>query len=135
MPYVAAYDMFAVITELNVVSFITVLTYCLENGKGIKSILLATTAIAVFQAAVSVLSNGSMMKIQEKYAKTSREFDLLLGEKFMNMDFDILEGPTGREKIKKQKTRFQKLPRRTINKFTPFKHTKNTNANENQLKE
>ena len=89
--------------ELNVVSFITVLTYCLENGKGIKSILLATFAIAIFQAAVSVLSNGFMVKIQEKYAKTSREFDLLLGEKLMNMDFDILEGPKGREKYQKAK--------------------------------
>ena len=103
LPYCAAHASLDVIMELNVVSFITVLTYCLENDKGIKSILLATAAIAIFQAAVSVLSNGFMVKIQEKYAKTSREFDLLLGEKLMNMDFDILEGPTGREKYQKAK--------------------------------
>ena len=103
LPYSIAEDVFAVIMELNVVSFITALTYCLENDKGIKSILLATAAIAVFQAAVSVLNNGCVMKVQEKYTKTSRKFDLLLGEKLMNMDFDILEGPTGREKYQKAK--------------------------------
>ena len=70
LPYCAAHASLDVIMELNVVSFITVLTYCLENDKGIKSILLATAAIAIFQAAVSVLSNGFMVKMQEKYAKT-----------------------------------------------------------------
>ena len=103
LPYCVAGDVFAVIMELNVLSFVTALTYCLENDKGIISILASTLGIAVFQAAISIASNSCFTKIQEKYAKTSREFDIMLSEKLMDMDFDIIEGPVGREKYQKAK--------------------------------
>ena len=37
-----------VIFELNVVSFVTALTYCLEHHMGIKSILLVTSGLRLF---------------------------------------------------------------------------------------
>lgn len=103
LPHCIVYDISTVIMELNVVSFVTALTYCLENSEGIKTILLATVAIALFQTAVSFFNNREWNIICEQRAKNIREFDILLNEKLMNMDFELIEGPLGREKYQKAK--------------------------------
>lgn len=103
LPHCFVYDIGTVIMELNVVSFVTALTYCLENGKGIKNILLATAVIAFIQMAVSYANNREWNIICKKRAKNSREFDILLSEKLMDMDYELIEGPVGREKYQKAK--------------------------------
>ena len=103
LPHCIVYDIGTVIMELNVVSFVTALTYCLENGKGIKNILLATAVIAFIQMAVSYANNREWNIICKKRAKNSREFDILLSEKLMDMDYELIEGPVGREKYQKAK--------------------------------
>ena len=103
MPMNMAYDIFVVIVELGVASFATSLTYCLENQKGLSSIVLVTLAVTVIQIIANSMSNILWQKIQSKRIQIERNFDVLLGQKVMDMDFDLLEGPIGREKYQKAK--------------------------------
>lgn len=94
---------FIILMELIVAYFVTVLTWCIENEKGISSIVLAALGLAAFSVLTSFISNRLNEKILVKKNETNRQFDLLLGEKIMDMDFEIAEGPSGRDKYQKAK--------------------------------
>ena len=94
---------FIILMELIVNYFVTGLTWCIENEKGIFNIILTALGMAVFSVLVSFISNRLNEKILIKKNEINREFDLLLGEKIMDMDFQIAEGPTGRNKYQKAK--------------------------------
>lgn len=103
IPVSIGISVFNVVMELNVVSFITALTYCLENKKGIGSILIATGIVLVIQVAASLLSNKTTLIMRIKLGRITRHFDVLLAEKVMDLDFDIIEGTAGRDKYQKAK--------------------------------
>lgn len=103
LPSKFAYCVFNVIFQLGVASFATSLTYCLENGKGLPVILLVTLGVAVTQIVASSLMNIFYQSVECKNDKIKRNYDVLLGQKVMNMDFDLFEGPVGREKYQKAK--------------------------------
>ncbi len=92
-----------ILMELIVAYFVTILTWCIENEKGISSIVLAALGLAAFSVLTSFISNRLNEKILVKKNEINRRFDLLLGEKIMDMDFEIAEGPTGRDKYQKAK--------------------------------
>ena len=94
---------FIILMELIVNYFVTGLTWCIENEKGIFNIILTALGMAAFSVFVSFISNRLNEKILIKKNEINREFDLLLGEKIMDMDFQIAEGPTGRNKYQKAK--------------------------------
>lgn len=103
MPMNVVYDIFVVIVELGVASFATSLTYCLENRKGLPAIILVTIAVTLVQIFANSMSNILWQRIQGKRIQIERNFDVYLGQKVMDMDFDLLEGPVGREKYQKVK--------------------------------
>lgn len=103
IPMNIVYDIFVVIVELGVASFATSLTYCLENQKGLSAIVLVTLAVTAVQIISNSASNVLWQKIQSKRIQVERNFDVYLGQKVMDMDFDLLEGPVGREKYQKAK--------------------------------
>lgn len=103
MPMNVVYDIFVVIVELGVASFATSLTYCLENRKGLSAIILVTIAVTLVQIFSNSMSNILWQRIQGKRIQIERNFDVYLGQKVMDMDFDLLEGPVGREKYQKAK--------------------------------
>lgn len=94
---------FIILMELLVAYFVTILTWCLENEKGLVYIIGAALALAVFSVLTSFISNKLNEKINVKKNEINRHFDLLLGEKIMDMDFELAEGPAGREKYQKAK--------------------------------
>lgn len=94
---------FIILMELIVAYFVTVLTWCIENEKGISSIILAALGLAAFSVFTSFISNRLNERICIKKNEINRQFDLLLGEKIMDMDFEIAEGPSGRDKYQKAK--------------------------------
>lgn len=103
IPMNIMYDIFVVIVELGVASFATSLTYCLENQKGLTAIVLVTLTVTAVQIISNSASNVLWQKIQSKRIQIERNFDVHLGQKVMDMDFDLLEGPVGREKYQKAK--------------------------------
>lgn len=94
---------FIILMELIVAYFVTVLTWCIENEKGISSIILAALGLAAFSVFTSFISNRLNERICIKKNEINKQFDLLLGEKIMDMDFEIAEGPSGRDKYQKAK--------------------------------
>jgi len=90
-----------IVFRLNAVSFITAITYCLENQKGIKDILLTVAVITAIQLAAILLNNRCIQTTSLMKAKLDRSFDIMLAKKVMDMDFDLIEGPVGREKYQK----------------------------------
>ncbi len=94
---------FIILMDLIVAYFVTALTWCIENEKGIVTIVLAALGLAAFSVFTSFISNRLNEKICVKKYEINRQFDLLLGEKVMDMDFEIAEGPTGRNKYQKAK--------------------------------
>ena len=58
-----------------------------------------TAALVLLRFGQGRLGRASEMKS----AAVSRRFDLLLSEKIMDMDFELAEGPVGREKYQKAK--------------------------------
>ena len=94
---------FIILMELIVAYFVTVLTWCIENEKGISSIILAALGLAAFSVFTSFISNRLNERICIKKNELNRQFDLILGEKIMDMDFEIAEGPSGRDKYQKAK--------------------------------
>ena len=103
IPMNIVYDIFVVIVELGVASFATSLTYCLENQTGLTAIVLVTLAVTAVQIISNSASNVLWQKIQSKRIQIERNFDVYLGQKVMDMDYDLLEGPIGREKYQKAK--------------------------------
>lgn len=103
IPMNVLYDIFVVVVELGVASFATTLTYCLENNKGLSAIVFVTLSVTVVQIFSNSMSNILWQKIQGKRIQIERNFDVFLGQKVMDMDFDLLEGPVGREKYQKAK--------------------------------
>ena len=103
IPINIAIAVFDVVFELNVVGFVTALTYCLENNMGIKSILLVTAGVATVEFMSVLLNNSLECRFKVRQAETNRKLDILLAEKIMNMDFDLIEGSLGREKYQKAK--------------------------------
>lgn len=94
---------FIILMELLVAYFVTGLTWCIENGRGIRDIVLTALGMAAFSVFTSIVSNRLNEKILIKRNEINREFDLLLGSKIIDMDFEIVEGPTGRNKYQKAK--------------------------------
>ncbi len=94
---------FTILMELIVAYFVTVLTWCIENEKGIAAIISASALLAVFSVFTACISNKLNEKINVKKNEINKQFDLLLGEKLMDTDFEITEGPVGREKYQKAK--------------------------------
>ncbi len=94
---------FIILMDLIVAYFVTTLTWCLENGKGISSIIAAAVGLAAFSVLTSFISNTLFQKTSLKKIVINRRFALLLGEKIMDTDFEIAEGPTGRTKYQKAK--------------------------------
>lgn len=94
---------FIILSELLVAYFVTTLTWCIENEKGIVAIVAASLALALFSVTCAFLSNKLQEKTNIKRHEINRQFDLLLGERIMDMDFEIAEGPTGRNKYQKAK--------------------------------
>ena len=79
---------FLILTDLIVAYFVTTLTWCIENQKGIGSIVLAALGLAAFSVVTGVIPNRLNEKTSIKKAEINRRFDLLLGEKIMDMDFE-----------------------------------------------
>ncbi len=94
---------FIILMDLIVAYFVAALTWCIENEKGISSIILAALGLAAFSVFTSFISNRLNERICVKKNEINRQFDLLLGEKIMDMDFEIAEGPSGRDKYQKAK--------------------------------
>ena len=94
---------FIILMDLIVAYFVTALTWCIENEKGISFIMLVALGLAAFSVFTSFISNRLNERICIKKNELNRQFDLLLGEKIMDMDFEIAEGPSGRDKYQKAK--------------------------------
>lgn len=103
LPASAGAAVLEIVFRLNAVSFITAITYCLENQKGIKDILLTIAVITAIQLASIILNNRCIQTTSLMRAKLDRSFDIMLAKKVMDMDFDLIEGPVGREKYQKAK--------------------------------
>ncbi len=94
---------FIILMELIVAYFVTTLTWCLENEKGLTAIIGAAAGLAAFSVLTAFISNKLNEKINVKKNEINRRFSLLSGEKIMDMDFEIAEGPIGRNKYQKAK--------------------------------
>lgn len=94
---------FIILMELIVAYFVTALTWSIENKKSIVFIVFVALGLAVFSIITAFISNKLFEKAAVKKNIITRRFDLLLGEKIMDMDFEIAEGPTGRDKYQKAK--------------------------------
>lgn len=94
---------FIILMELIVAYFVTALTWSIENKKSIVFIVFVALGLAVFSIITAFISNKLFEKAAVKRNIITRRFDLLLGEKIMDMDFEIAEGPTGRDKYQKAK--------------------------------
>lgn len=103
IPLNTVYDIFNALGELCVASFATALTYCIENQKGLVSIMLVVLAVSVINFTIYASLNIMWQKIDSKRLQIQRNFEILLGQKVMDMDFDLFEGPLGREKYQKAK--------------------------------
>lgn len=103
VPFNAVYDVLNAMGELCTASFATALTYCLENQTGLSSILLVTVAVSAIHFTLYTSSNVLWQKIESKRVQVHRSFEISLGKKVMNMDFELFEGPLGREKYQKAK--------------------------------
>lgn len=101
VPLNAVYDVFNATGELCTASFATALTYCIENQTGLSSIILVTLAVSVIHFTMYASCNVMWQKIESKRVQVHRSFEILLGEKVMDMDFDLHEGTFGREKYQK----------------------------------
>lgn len=89
--------------EMITMYFATTLTWCIENKKGIGTIVAVSVGLAVLSGAVTLCSNKLKELYDNKRVQINRRFDLLLGEKILDMDFALIEGPTGRNKYQKAK--------------------------------
>lgn len=94
---------FTILMELIVAYFVTALTWSIEKKKSIIFIVFVALGLAVFSIITAFISNKLLEKGAVKKNIITRRFDLLLGEKIMDMDFEIAEGPTGRNKYQKAK--------------------------------
>ena len=94
---------FTILMELIVAYFVTALTWSIEKKKSIIFIVFVALGLAVFSITTAFISNKLLEKGTVKKNIITRRFDLLLGEKIMDMDFEIAEGPTGRNKYQKAK--------------------------------
>ena len=94
---------FTILMELIVAYFVTALTWSIEKKKSIIFIVFVAFGLAVFSIITAFISNKLLEKGAVKKNIITRRFDLLLGEKIMDMDFEIAEGPTGRNKYQKAK--------------------------------
>lgn len=103
VPLNAVYDVLVAIGELCTASFATALTYCLENQTGLLSVLLVTVAVSAIHFTLYASSNVLWQKIESKRVQVHRSFEIFLGKKVMDMDFELFEGPLGREKYQKAK--------------------------------
>ncbi len=103
IPITVAKAPFEVLLDLELTFFVTVLVWCIENGKGTGIISLVALGIALSLALVHMIKNRLVEKEDVKIRETNRRFDIVLGEKIMDMDFEIAEGPTGRNKYQKAK--------------------------------
>ncbi len=103
VPVTLAQAPFEVLLDLELTFFVTVLVWCIENNKGIGTIILVALGVAAFLAIVHLIKNRLSEKEDVKILETNRWFDILLGEKIMDMDFEIAEGPFGRDKYQKAK--------------------------------
>lgn len=103
VPLNVVYDVFNAMGELCTASFATALTYCIENQTGLSSIIIVTLAVSVIHFTMYAFCNVMWQKIESKRVQVHRSFEILLGEKVMDMDFDLHEGPFGREKYQKAK--------------------------------
>ncbi len=103
IPVTLAKAPFEVLLDLELTFFVTVLVWCLENNKGAGAISLVALGVAIFLATVHLVKNKLEEKENVKIRETNRWFDIVLGEKIMNMDFEIVEGPSGRDKYQKAK--------------------------------
>lgn len=103
VPLNAVYDVLVAMGELCTASFATALTYCLENQTGLSSVLLVTVAVSAIHFTLHTSSNVLWQKIESKRVQVHRSFEIFLGKRVMNMDFELFEGPLGREKYQKAK--------------------------------
>ncbi len=103
IPTTVAKAPFEVLLDLELTFFVTVLVWCLENNKGIGTVSLVALGVALFLALVHLIKNRLAEKECVKIRETNRWFDIVLGEKIMDMDFEIVEGPSGRDKYQKAK--------------------------------
>lgn len=103
LPLDIIYDISEVVAELGLTAFAASLTYCLENKKGLGAIVAVTFAVTLIQIVSYSIGNILWQKIQSKRLQIQRNFDIHLGRKVMELDYDLLEGPVGREKYQKAK--------------------------------
>lgn len=103
VPLNAVYDVLVAMGELCTASFATALTYCLENQTGLSSILLVTVAVSAIHFTLHTSANVLWQKTESKHVQVHRSFEIFLGKKVMDMDFELFEGPLGREKYQKAK--------------------------------
>lgn len=103
VPLNAVYDVLVAMGELCTASFATALTYCLENQTGLLSVLLVTVAVSAIHFTLYTSANVLWQKIESKRVQIHRNFEILLGKKVTDMDFELFEGPLGREKYQKAK--------------------------------
>lgn len=90
-----------VVYTLGTAYFAPIVIALVESGKSIGTILGVTIAFSGVLAFSSKYNQRVISIMMAKRQDISRRFDMLLGSKIMNMDFEILEGPLGRTKLKK----------------------------------
>lgn len=90
-----------VVYTLGMSFFAPIVIALVESGKSVGIILTVTIAISSVLAFSSKYNFRFMSVMMSKRQDISRRFDMLFGTKIMNMDFEILEGPVGRNKLKK----------------------------------
>ena len=83
--------------------FAPIVIALVESGKSVGVILSVTIAISSILALSAKYNLRFIAITRNKRQDISHRFDMMLGSKIMNMDFEILEGPYGKNKLQKAK--------------------------------
>lgn len=92
-----------VVSSLATTYFVPALIAQIEAGRGAGAILGVAAGFTAIIIASSLLFSRFMILSERKSAENTRRFELLLSDKIMDMDFELIEGPFGRNKYQKAK--------------------------------
>ncbi|MDR1629546.1 MAG: ABC transporter ATP-binding protein/permease [Oscillospiraceae bacterium] len=92
-----------VVSSLAETYFAPALIAQIEAGRGAGSILGVSAGFTALLIASQFAFSKFMIIAGQKSTENMRRFDLLLSEKIMDMDFELIEGPVGRNKYQKAK--------------------------------
>ena len=92
-----------IVYQLGQTYFAPIIIALVESGKSVGVILAVTVAVSSILALSAKYNERFNAITMNKRQDISRRFDLMLGEKIMSMDYEILEGPFGKNKLQKAK--------------------------------